>query len=143
MLIGILNEIWANIILLFKRMIYIYMSVYWHKFVTLLNYEGGKRALQWDLPSYRCTYTYISYIRASLVAQKWRTCLPLQEIRVRFLAGEDSLEKEMTTPSSILAWKIPGETGRLPEVQGPQRVRRDSRTQHSVYLNASRDCFIA
>ena len=69
-LICILTEIWTNIILLFKRMIYIYMQVYWHKSVTFLNYKGGKRALNWDLSSYTCIYTYISYVRASLVAQK-------------------------------------------------------------------------
>ena len=44
-------------------MIYIYMSVYWHKFVTLLNYKGGKRALKWDLSSYICIYsTCIIYV---------------------------------------------------------------------------------
>ena len=30
-----------------------------------------------------------------------------QETQVLFLGQEDSLEKEMTTHSSILAWKIP------------------------------------
>ena len=29
------------------------------------------------------------------------------ETRVRSLSGEDSLEKEMAAPSSILAWEIP------------------------------------
>ena len=33
--------------------------------------------------------------------------LAMQEIRVRSLGREDPLEKEMTTHSSILAWKIP------------------------------------
>ena len=38
-----------------------------------------------------------------------------QETQVQFLDWEDSLEKEMATHSSILAWKIPltEETGRL------------------------------
>ena len=38
-----------------------------------------------------------------------------QETQVWFLAGEDPLEEEMTTHSSIFAWKIPWteETGRL------------------------------
>ena len=43
-------------------------------------------------------------------------CLPaMQETRVRSLSREDSLEKEMATHSSILAWKIPRkeEPGRL------------------------------
>ena len=31
----------------------------------------------------------------------------MQEIRVPFLGWEDSLEKEMATYSSILAWDIP------------------------------------
>ena len=39
----------------------------------------------------------------------------LQETQVRSLGGEDPLEKEMATHSSILAWKIPWteEPGRL------------------------------
>ena len=37
------------------------------------------------------------------------------EIQIRSLGWEDSLEKEMATHSSILAWEIPrtGEPGRL------------------------------
>ena len=31
----------------------------------------------------------------------------MQEIRVRYLGGEDPLEEEMATNSSILSWKIP------------------------------------
>ena len=51
-------------------------------------------------------------IVASLVAQTVK-CLPaVQETRVRSLGWEDTLEKEMTTHSSTLAWKIPW-TGRL------------------------------
>ena len=35
-------------------------------------------------------------------------CLPaMQETQVRSLGGEDPLEKEMASLSSILAWKIP------------------------------------
>ena len=51
----------------------------------------------------------------SLVAHMVK-CLPaMQETRVRSLSREDSLEKEMATHSSILAWKIPWkeEPGRL------------------------------
>ena len=36
-----------------------------------------------------------------------RICLPKEEMHARFLSQEDTLEKEMTTHSSILAWKIP------------------------------------
>ena len=31
-----------------------------------------------------------------------------QETQVRSLSGEDTLEKEMATHSSVLAWRIPG-----------------------------------
>ena len=31
----------------------------------------------------------------------------MQETLVGFLGGEDPLEKEMTSPSNILAWEIP------------------------------------
>ena len=44
------------------------------------------------------------------MAQWQRTCLPvqeMQEMRIRSLGGEDPLEAEMATHSSILAWKIP------------------------------------
>ena len=63
---------------------------------------------------------------SSLVAQMVK-CLPMmQETRVRFLGGEDPLEKEMATHSSTLAWKIPWmkESGGLQSV-GSQRVRHD------------------
>ena len=45
---------------------------------------------------------------------------------VRSLGGEDSLEKEMATHFSILAWKIPQmeEHGRLQSMES-QRVRHD------------------
>ena len=38
---------------------------------------------------------------------KERICLTVQETCVRSLTGEDPLEKEMATHSSILAWEIP------------------------------------
>ena len=50
----------------------------------------------------------------------------MQEIQVRSLGGEDPLEEEMATRSSILAWKIPQteELGR-PQSLVSQRVRHD------------------
>ena len=47
----------------------------------------------------------------------------MQGTRVQSLGPEDALEKEMTTHSSTLAWKIPGveEPGRL-QSMGSQRV---------------------
>ena len=58
---------------------------------------------------------------------KWlRTHLPMQEtleMQVQSLGGEDPLEKEMATHSSILAWRIPWteEPGGL-QPMGLQRV---------------------
>ena len=46
--------------------------------------------------------------RASLVAQLAKNLPAVQEIQVQSLGWEDSLEKEMATHSSILAWKILG-----------------------------------
>ena len=49
-----------------------------------------------------------------------------QETRVRSLGWEESLEEEMATHSSILAWRIPGtgEPGGLPSL-GSHRVGYD------------------
>ena len=63
---------------------------------------------------------------ASLVAQTVK-CLPaMWDTRVWSLGREDSLEKEMATHSSTLAWKIPWteEPCRL-QSTGSQRVRHD------------------
>ena len=48
------------------------------------------------------------------------------ETRVQSLGQEDTLEKEMVTHSSIVAWKIPGmeEPGRI-QSMGSKRVGHD------------------
>ena len=50
----------------------------------------------------------------------------MQETLVRSLGWEDSLEKEIATHSSILAWRIPWteEPDRLPSMES-QSVRHD------------------
>ena len=45
--------------------------------------------------------------KTSLVAQMVKNLRAMQDTQVRSLGQEDPLEKEMTTYSSILAWKIP------------------------------------
>ena len=45
--------------------------------------------------------------RASLVAQTVKHLPVMRETWVRSLGWEDPLEEEMTTHSSILAWKVP------------------------------------
>ena len=53
----------------------------------------------------------------------------LQEMRVRFLVGEDSLEEELAIHFNILAWRIPWTEapGRL------QSMRLHSQTQLNVW----------
>ena len=55
---------------------------------------------------------------APLVAQMVKNLPAIWETWGRPLGGEDLLEKEMTTHSSILAWRIPWteEPGRLPSM---------------------------
>ena len=70
-----------------------------------------------------------------MVAQWSRSRLPMQEkqeMPVQSLAGEDPLEEEMATHSSILAWKIPWteEPGRL-QSMGSQRVGHDLVPEHA------------
>ena len=49
----------------------------------------------------------MTWLGASLVAQLVKNPPAMQEILVRFLGGEDPLEKGMATRSSILVWRIP------------------------------------
>ena len=60
------------------------------------------------------------------MAQTVKNLPAVQETQVQSLGQEDSLEKEMATHSSILAWRIPWteEPGRL-QSTGSQRVRHD------------------
>ena len=68
----------------------------------------------------------------TLMAQRLKRLPTMQETWVRSLGGEDPLEKEMATHSSILAWRIPWteEPGRL-QSTGSQRVRHDWETSPS------------
>ena len=78
-----------------------------------------------DFTNYRINGS-IAYIGASLVAQAVKNLPAMQETWIQFLGWEDSLEKEMATHSSILAWRIPWteEPGRLQSI-GSQRVGHD------------------
>ena len=55
-----------------------------------------------------------------------KNLLAIWETQVRFLGREDTLEKEMITHSSSLAWRIPWmeEPGGL-QSMGQKRVRHD------------------
>ena len=60
------------------------------------------------------------------MAQRLKRLPGMRETRVSFLGREDPPEKEMTTHSSILAWRIPWteELGRLQSME-LQRVGHD------------------
>ena len=66
----------------------------------------------------------------SLVIHLVKNLPAMQETQVQPLSGEDPLEKEMATHSSILAWKVPWteEPGKLPSM-GSQRIRHDLETK--------------
>ena len=66
------------------------------------------------------------------MAQKVKNLLAMQESQDPSLEQDDTLEKEMTTHSSILAWEIPWteEPGGL-QFMGLQRVRHHWVTEHS------------
>ena len=67
------------------------------------------------------------HVWGSLVAQLVKNLPAMQETPVQSLGGEDPLEKETVTDSSILAWRIlwTQEPSGL-QFMGWQRVRHDS-----------------
>ena len=70
------------------------------------------------------------------MAQWYRIHLPVQETQetwVWSLGWEDPMEKEMTTHSSILVWRIPWtEEPGGQQSMGSQRVRHDWVTEHTL-----------
>ena len=74
----------------------------------------------------------------SLVARLVKNLPAVQETQVRSLGGEDLLEKEMATYSSILAWKISWteEPDRL-QFMGSQRVGHNLATKPYVCISES------
>ena len=73
-----------------------------------------------------CSFTFSLSLWASLVAQMVKHLPAMRDTQVRSLGQEDPLEKEMTTHSSTLAWKIPWmeEAGRRQSMES-QRVGHD------------------
>ena len=52
-------------------------------------------------------FTFLNWNLGHVVAQTVKNLPGMWETQVQFLGWEDSLEKEMTTDSSNLAWRIP------------------------------------
>ena len=72
-------------------------------YLLLLRIYQGKIAIKQDTKSANGTIMYST----SLVTQMVKNLPEMQETWVRPMSQEVLLEKEMTTPSSILAWRIP------------------------------------
>ena len=53
----------------------------------------------------------VTYFWASLVAQTVKNLSAIPETQVQSLGWEDPLEKEIATPPSTLAWRIPMDRG--------------------------------
>ena len=64
-------------------------------------------------------------LQVSLVAQMVKNLPAMWETQVHYLGQEDTLEKGMTTHSSILAWRIPRteEPGRLQSMESQSQTR--------------------
>ena len=50
---------------------------------------------------------YLQLLNPSTVGKSVKNLSEMQETSVRSLGGEDPLEEEMVTTSSVLAWRIP------------------------------------
>ena len=91
------------------------------------------------------TYLVTKLLLIFLLSPRWNEGFPggsvmknlpaKQEMGVQSLGGEDPLEKEMATHSSVLAWRIPWteEPGRL-QSRGLQRVWHDLATKPHTYI---------
>ena len=76
--------------------------------------------------------TFKKKSEASLVAQLVKNLPAMQETWVWFVGHEDLLEKEITTHSSILAWRTPMDRGVWrATVCGVTKVRHDWATKHT------------
>ena len=79
-----------------------------------------------------CFYTWLNILKlflafmdkASLVTQRWRIHLPMQETPVWSLGWEDPLEEKMATHSGIFAWELPWT--KEPGWATVHRVRKES-----------------
>ena len=68
--------------------------------------------------TYIYVYIYVCITEGFLGGEVVKICLPVQETQLPSLGQKDTLEKEMATHSSVLAWRIPGteEPGRRPSM---------------------------
>ena len=69
------------------------------------------------------------------MAQMEKNLPAVWETLILFLGGEEPLEKEMATHSSILAWRIlwTEESGKI-QSMGSQKVRRDRKSNTFIFI---------
>ena len=78
------------------------------RFLLTCNILEQNFEKEWKSPIFGNTLTHLFVSQgASLVAQTVKNQPAMQETQVQSLGWEESLEKWMTTQSSILAWRIP------------------------------------
>ena len=97
------------------------------KHLSLLQHEKHSH-LESDLKYTDCQMVYLGSAEnwASLVAQTVKNPSAMRETWVQSLGWKDALEEETTTPSSILAWRIPMDREAWwATVNGVARVRHD------------------
>ena len=92
----------------------------------------------WPLIYMNC-FPYLSFTRASLVAQRVENLRATWKTQVWSLGQEYPLEKETATHSSVLAWEIPW-TKRPDGLQpmGSQRVGPDCATKTLTFIPVSK-----
>ena len=92
---------------------------------------------QWQKNKILCG-THWRRVRKGILVRNIRASLvpAMQETLVQFLGGQNPLEKEMATYSSILAWRSP-QTEEPDGLQSmrPQRVRHNWATKHTYTRN--------
>ena len=83
--------------------------------------DSWVRKVPWRMIGYLLQYSW-----ASLVAQMVKNLPAMQKTWVQSLGWEDPPEEDMATHSSILAWRIPMDSGAWwATVLGSQRVRHN------------------
>ena len=95
------------------------LSAFYDHLIWKVGWTGLRIMVDINVPSCREKKAVLK----NLVAQTVKTLPAMQETQVQSLGGEDALEKEKASQSSILAWVIPWteEPGGI-QAMGSQRV---------------------
>ena len=85
------------------------IKTYTHELMlSSTSHSGGSKIINHNFINEETLIRYfLKVLKTSLVAQTVKRLPITQETQVQSLGWEDPLEKEMTTHSSTLAWKMP------------------------------------